>query len=154
MALVDPDDAPVVRSFKWSLHSKGYATAHERPPSRRVIYMHRLLLAPSPGMLVDHVDGDKLNNRRDNLRLATPRQNMQNQVRPARKRLFKGVYKPSTGRGWAAQISLPKSGPGPGRAVSLGRYETAEMAARAYDAAALQLYGEFAALNFPISEVK
>jgi hypothetical protein len=105
-------------------------------------------------MLVDHVDGDKLNNRRRNLRIATPRQNMHNQVRPLRKRPYKGIYRSSTGTPWTAQISIPRKGSGAGKTIALGRFETAEEAARAYDAAALEHFGEFAALNFPTGKAK
>ena len=93
----------------------------------------------------DHVNGDGLDNRRGNLRPATHAQNMQNRRTPRHSTTgFRGVTPRRDGRRFMAQI---QSKAAPRR--YLGDFPTPEAAARAYDAAALALYGEFASLNFP-----
>lgn len=94
--------------------------------------------------LVDHVNGNGLDNRRSNLRPATVQQNNRNAARPSHNTSgFKGVslYR-RTGR-WRASITVD------GQAMHLGYFDAADEAARAYDAAALHHFGEFARPNFP-----
>jgi hypothetical protein len=94
--------------------------------------------------LVDHIDGDPLNNVRENLRLATPVQNAHNArgKRTSKSSSFKGVSQYRDGVRWVAQIMLR------GRNFHLGIYADEEQAARAYDTAAIHQHGEFARPNF------
>lgn len=138
-AVVDRVDEPLVNQWTWSLHSDGYAFRRtESASGRSIVYMHRELLAPGRGLWVDHVDGDRLNNMRCNLRLATPSQNGANSASRPRRSGFRGVYphKP-TGR-WLAQISID------GRVRHLGIFDLVEDAAMAYDHAARAQWGPFA----------
>ena len=108
-----------------------------------MIRMHRLILNAKPGELVDHWDGNGLNNRRRNLRPATNSQNLHNRRRTRAKSGFCGVWR--SGKSsvpWVASIHVKN------KAIYLGRFETPEEAARVYDAAAKEHYGEFASLNF------
>lgn len=134
--LLDDADAPLVVCHRIWQTPKGYAMLWA---AGRNIMVHRLLLG-EPAGAIDHVNGDKLDNRRANLRLATPAQNSFN-VR-ARKNAsgFKGVTKNT--QGWIARIQYD------GRQRNLGTYATPEDAAKAYDRAAAVLFGEFAKLNF------
>jgi hypothetical protein len=105
-----------------------------------------------PGCVVDHIDRDGLNNTRGNLRLATTTENARNKKqRESRKTagVYKGVVRENRAlaKPWRAKIQV-----GP-RRLHLGRFATAEEAARAYDAAARQLFGSFAATNFAESVV-
>jgi hypothetical protein len=105
------------------------------------IRMHTLITGLS---YVDHANGNGLDNRRCNLRLATDTQNAQNRgLRSDNSSGFKGVSRDKQRQAWVAYIS---DGP---RQRRLGRYSDREEAARAYDDAAIQLFGEFARLNFP-----
>lgn len=95
--------------------------------------------------LVDHINGDGLDNRRANLRAATPAQNAANQRLSSRSTSgFKGVTR--QGSRWRAYIA-----PG-GRTLWLGTFDSPEAAARAYDEAAIEHFGEFARTNFPREE--
>lgn len=147
VALVDAADADLVLAYKWTARPDGrnvYAARKVRRPdgTRTTQFMHSLLTGYSR---VDHVDGDGLNNRRGNLREATARQNGRN----ARNRVdntsgFKGVTWEKQRRRWAARITA-----GDASRLTIGRYPTAEDAARAYDDAARELHGEYATVNFP-----
>lgn len=89
VARVDDADLPALRPFKWHATANGYA-ATCLPGTRRYVYMHRLLLNAGPGDLVDHIDGDRLNNTRANLRLVTPCQNQWNRKAQANRAGYKG----------------------------------------------------------------
>lgn len=116
------------------------------------IKMHRQImgLSPGDGKVVDHIDGNGLNNQRINLRVCSRGQNTMN----ARKRKngtskFKGVSYQAAGRGkkrWVSQIHLNR------KHFHLGRYLTEPEAAKAYDKKAIELYGEFAVLNFKLDQ--
>lgn len=150
-ALIDDQDGPVVLAHKWwAAKSKvGYyaQTKIRLGPGRwRVIQMQKLIMNPPPGYEVDHVSMDGCDNRRENLRVCTHSQNKANndgyRARAGgHERRYKGVYQ--RGTRWTAQVRHR------GRLYPLGSFRTAEEAARAYDAKARELFGEFAGCNFP-----
>lgn len=139
-AILDAADAGLVVRGSWAAlvtpHGHAYAQRSGSAGAPTVL-MHRLILAAQPGQIVDHIDGDGLNNRRSNLRLCTHRQNMCNQVVSRRNRLgIKGV---SLDRGrYKAKITTAE------RTIHLGSYDTPEEAKAAYMGAAKALFGEFA----------
>ena len=136
----DEDYEMLVESSGWwavNLNGNYYAQGYKYGKN---IYMHRYLLKPPEGMQVDHKNRNGLDNRRDNLRLATHGQNLANSKTHSMSG-FKGVEKNKYR--FYAQISID------GKCKKLGGYDTPEEAARAYDVAALEQFGEFARINFP-----
>jgi hypothetical protein len=104
-----------------------------------------------PGGLIDHINGDKTDNRIANLRIATPSQNCQNiGLRSTNTSGYKGVCRYQKSERWRAQIRRPIDGKGGGKKIYLGVFDTAEEAHEAYCRAALEFHGEFA--NFDKSE--
>lgn len=150
--LVDETDVERVRQFSWHVsYNKGrgpascyarrkiHRTAEGLRPTAQCV--HRFLLDPPANMQIDHINGNPLDNRRSNLRVCSASQNMANRPRRLSSgfrgvRLIRGKY-------WAARITYQNKG------IHIGCYPTADDAARGYDAKALELFGEFATLNFP-----
>lgn len=146
-AIVDQPDFERLSKFKW--YSDGrYAKRDQWVPGSpghyECIYMHRFIIGAKPGDIVDHADGDKLNNTRRNLRFCSARQNAENAAKKhnAFMSRFKGVTRTPQGK-WSTSIRCE------GRHLLVGVYANEVAAARAYDAAAVQFQGEFARLNLP-----
>lgn len=143
VTLVDDADYARLRRWRWRFTSNGYAarTVH-RDGKTTTVLMHRFLLGAQPGQTVDHIDGNRLNNTRANLRLVTPIQNQQNRKITTRSRSgFKGVT--ASGSRWLARIHVD------GRQIHLGYHDTAQQAALTYDHAARRFFGRYARVNLP-----
>lgn len=130
-AIVDDDDFEMVSKTKWYADRKGYVKNWKGQK------IHRLIAKTPEGMATDHIDGDKLNNQKSNLRICTDMQNKWNRTKTKKNRSgFKGVS-PNHG-GFQAQIYFKK------KHFHLGLFPTAELAHAAYCKAAKELHGEFA----------
>jgi len=119
-------------------HNNFYANIYSKgKPHKRISTLHGYILG---GKNIDHIDGNGLNNQKNNLRFYKSGQNMMNQ-KPHQdtKNRFKGIKRTSCG--WMARITLNK------QEIYLGHYKTDEEAAKAYDVAAKELFGEFAKTN-------
>lgn len=150
VATVSPEDLENLSRFKWHAHQsspgKFYAARQvhiSKDVSPKIVYMHREITGCPPGVCVDHIDGDRLNNQRDNLRAASIRQNAWNSRHKRGASEFKGVYMDVKNQKWTVQI---KTGI---RVRTMTGFLSAEIAARVYDLAAYDAYGEFACPNFP-----
>lgn len=135
--LLDASDVPVVAEYQWTVGTHGYVT---HGSGEKQVLMHRLLLGNKPGTLVDHINRNRLDNRRENLRLCTSSQNSINKKQISNNP-YKGICLCSDGV-WQAQISYK------GKSIYLGRTQDPMLAAKLYDSAAKRLYGEYAFLNF------
>lgn len=149
-ALVDDADYEWLMQWKWRYcksvaNRYGYAfRSFGKYTDRHTTSMHREIMKANRGQPVDHIDHDGLNNQRHNLRLCTTSQNGCN-ARVFRKKYsqLRGVSFHKKDKRWQSQIVHL------GKCIYLGRFGSPEEAARAYDAAATRLHGQFATLNFP-----
>ncbi len=148
-AIVDVADFDELNKFGWyaqKFSSGFYARRTIYVHGRAIaIHMHRVIMQPPPGFVVDHHKGNGLDNRRANLRIATPAQNCYNNKKTTRRTCtskYKGVSLERETKKWRACIIHN------GKKTSLGSYANEIDAARAYDEAAKELFGKFAKLNF------
>jgi hypothetical protein len=145
VAIVDNEDYEWLSQWRWNAAgSPPHLYARRIDNERRTIHMHRVILDAPQGIQVDHINGNRFDNRRSNLRCATHQQNQFN--RGARRNgssQYKGVSWIAKHRRWQATIAIDS------RNTNLGWFTDEVEAARAYDAAARIHHGEFAYLNFP-----
>jgi hypothetical protein len=144
IALVSPEDSPLLSGFSWAVSGKlprlyAYRSIRENG-KKGVIYLHRLVARATDGDVVDHINGNTLDDRRENLRLCNHAENLRNRG-PQSGRAFKGI-RPSGSR-WSASIQINR------RRIQLGVFDTEIEAAQVYDDAAAKYFGEFAWFNFP-----
>ncbi|MDN4061153.1 HNH endonuclease [Massilia sp. YIM B02769] len=140
VALVDDDMVEVLSRYRWHADSRGYVVAHT---GDQIVRMHRIVMKPGVEQVVDHVNGDKLDNRRSNLRSCTHAENMRNRKMHENNQCgAKGVYMDSRKRRnpYRAQIRVD------GVKIGLGSFGTLEDASAAYRAAAKKYHGDFAAI--------
>jgi hypothetical protein len=139
-AYVDAADYEWLSQWTWQLCG-GYAV---RWKNKKRVYMHREIMQPPPGMIVDHINHNKLDNTRPNLRVCTRRENGRNKAKhPGSSSRFRGVSYNKNMRKWSAMLQSV------GGYVWLGYFTDEVEAARAYDRAAVEHFGEYAHLNFP-----
>lgn len=143
VALCDDQDFALLSQHRWTLSKKGYARTHIQRPglSYTTIDMHRLLTDERGRSYKDHINSDRLDNRRSNLRLASNAENSRNRKVHSNNRLgLKGVSRTRAGN-YRAVIHEGR------KQHALGTYAHPVLAAVAYNAAAIVLYGPFARLN-------
>lgn len=143
VAIVDSSDLAALNCYKWRANkrSDGTVTGVVSGNSPDLLFMHRVITGAADGVLIDHKDGNPLNNARANLRACSHAQNMKNRRRHSNNRSgFKGVYAEERAGGtcWYAQIRVD------GTKYSLGSHDPAELAYAAYCRAAKLMHGEFA----------
>ena len=147
-AILDQQDYYTFGNFKWSLGGNGkkfYAVrgVKDEIGEIKIVRLHRQIIEAPDGLLVDHRNGNGLDNRRTNLRIATQSQNMQNrQKRKNSTSRFIGVWFVKNKNRWESRITYQ------GKRIWLGRFDNEIEAAKTYDAAARKYHGEFARLNF------
>jgi hypothetical protein len=143
VALIDDEDYEKLKNYKFYAHTDCYNWYCECKIKRRQTKMHRLILNPKNNEQVDHINGNGLDNRRCNLRIATQSQNRANSKKqrntPSK---YKGAYWKEPNKKWQSMIQKNE------KIYYLGLFEKEEDAAKAYDKAAKELFGEFARLNF------
>ncbi len=142
-AIVDAKNYAWLSRYKWYAQrsDRGNSFYACRTHGGRSISMHREIMKPPRGMVVDHINGNGLDNREANMRNCTQLQNSQNNRRASGKSKFRGVF--PRGDKWQAAVQHD------GQALYLGLFDDEVEAARARDRKAYELAGEFAYLNFP-----
>lgn len=133
VALVDDEDYDMLVTHKWRLDSWGYPLTGTKNTR-----MHRFILPKKDGFEIDHINKNKLDNRKSNLRYATRSQNEANKNSKNPSSGFRGVWYDKRAKAYKASLSKKH----------LGWFKTAEEAAKAYDKEAKEKFGEFANTNF------
>jgi hypothetical protein len=150
-AIVDPDDYYRLCEYKWHVSGGGYNKyyAVRKGPNQNgtrgeMVKMHREVANTPEGLLCDHINGMRLDNRKANLRSANYTQNVRNSKKTSSPTYskYKGVTYRNRSKKWVAMIYLNR------RQIFLGSFEDEIEAAKAYDKAAKKYFGEFAKLNF------
>jgi len=147
ITIVDDEDYKELIKFKWHTCKRtdnlAYAVTTTYPNgNKKELRMHRVILGATKGQIVDHIDGDSLNNQRSNLRICSQMENMQNLHRVKGLSKYKGVgFHKAYGK-WRARIQVNK------KPIYLGYFKDEIDAAKAYDEAAKKHFGAFARLNF------
>jgi hypothetical protein len=146
-AIVDAADYDWLSGYRWFVMEsrRGGQSYAATSIEGKTIPMHRLIMNPPPGMVVDHFDGNGLNNRRSNLRVCKPEQNRFNlRPRKNKKSRFVGVYQDKRYPGkWYAAVQCR------GKVLRLGPFKDEVEAAIARDLEAIKQHGPYAHLNFP-----
>jgi hypothetical protein len=143
--IVDVEDYQKLAQHDWHLWESGsynqYAIRYEKGKSLK---MHREIMNAPVGLVVDHKNGDGLDNRKENLRVVTRTQNHYNRRKTIRKTTskYKGVHRITDRKAYCAKIRYKC------KTIFLGYYKDEIEAAKAYDEAARKFFGEFARLNF------
>lgn len=144
-AIVDDSDYRTLSAYSWSLDKDGYAHgyAHVNSVLKRV-FMHRYILSAQPGEIVDHIDRNRLNNTRQNLRVCNSSLNQANRSKNFIRKYgekFKGVYWRPEKKAFVSSIRIN------GKFKYLGLFKDENSAAQAYNQAAQSIFGDFACLN-------
>lgn len=142
-SIIDAEDGLYLLRHKWRVSNNGYAIRSLRFHGKRfTTYMHRLITGAKDGVDVDHIDGDKLNNLKSNLRFCTRAQNIQHVGKRSNNTSgSKGVNFDKQKSLWRARITVNK------RTFWLGYFRTVAAARKAYDSACLVHHGSFALPN-------
>jgi hypothetical protein len=143
VALVDDDIYEYLNQWKWYYSKLNYAMRSKRINKKKTFFlMHRVIMDTELNMIVDHLNGNGLDNRRSNLRNCTHAENMRNRkINKKNRSGFKGVSYYTKGNKWRAMIKFNNL------RIHIGFYIDPIDAARAYNEAAIKYHGEFANLN-------
>lgn len=136
---VSEEDEELANRYRWNLTPNGYVATKEK---KKTVYLHRVVIRAKAGEMVDHINGVKTDNRRENLRIVNSVQNQANRRVSLKKAAgkYKGVFRHRDK--WKVQIRSNGVG------IYLGVFEDQEEAGRAYDDMAVKLWGKYAKLNF------
>lgn len=144
LILASPEDVGELSKYRWGMHHTGAVFTTDVSDGAVQMPMHRLVSPPPDGKTVDHINRNRKDNRRENLRICTQMQNTWNTgLRPNTAVPFKGVSlrKEKTSNPYRVSIRCA------GKKYEVGNFDCPEEAARAYDAKAVELFGEFAKTN-------
>lgn len=139
-AIVDDEDFELVSNYRWHPHRSRDNALYYASTN---VKMHRLVTKAPLGVMVDHINGDALDNRRCNLRLCTNAQNQQNTRSRGGTSQYKGVSFIAKAQKWLGSFVYE------GERYHCGLFESEQECARAVDKARQEVCGEFALLNFP-----
>ena len=143
VTVVDDEDYERVAQYKWTLLRRGIIESAYRQSNFQSHHLHRMIMRLEYGdeRMIDHINGNGLDNRKSNLRICNKQQNGRNRGKNKNNKSgYKGVFWNTQAGKWQTQIGIPKQ-------LYLGRFIDKKDAALAYNKAALKHHGEFARLN-------
>jgi hypothetical protein len=143
--ILDDEDFEKVSKFNWFIDVRGYVVSSWRLNGKGgTYYLHRMVTSAPTGLEVDHINHNKLDNRKENLRVCTRSQNARNTHKHVGNTSgYKGVSIDNSRNRWQVHIKVGK------KRINLGGFDDVIVAAKVYDDAARKYFGEFAHLNFP-----
>lgn len=143
VAIVDDEDFETLNKFHWSLMVAGYAYREEwNKMKRKKFTMHREIMSSKTNDVIDHKNGNPLDNRKENLRLCTQMENCRNQsIKSSNKSGYKGVSWDKRAGKWSAFLTVNY------KHIFGGYFEDVKKAAESYNKMAIEHHGEFARLN-------
>ena len=155
VTILDPEDYEWARHFDWQVSNSGYIFRSVRyyqehnhvKQKQTFLYLHKMIMEPSEPFWIDHINRDKLDNRKSNLRLVTPTENANNRfLKNKIHSTYIGVsrVKDTSPVVWTSSIKTRS-----GKIISTGRFNSEIEAASARDIAIKKEWGDFAILNFP-----
>ena len=142
--MVDDEDFDFLNQWKWTATKRVYVIRMDYSNRKRIkLFIHREILKPQVGEIIDHINGNRLDNRRVNIRVCSYSENMWNKIKPRNGKTskYKGVSFDAHAKLFRAKINVKRI------PISLGYFKTELDAAMAYNAAAFKYHGEFAAIN-------
>lgn len=143
-AKVDDEDYEWLSQWKW-YYAKGYAARYDITKSSKTLYMHREIMKCPDNIQVDHINLDRSDNRKENLRTCTNKENTRNSGKQRNNTSgYNGVTFRKDNNKWRARIKVD------GKIIHLGDFNEKHSAAEAYDRAAIEYYGNFATTNFKL----
>ena len=145
---VDEQDYQELSQYKWYLIDGFAARTIKKDNKRTTIYMHRVIMDAPIGISVYHINHNKLDNQRENLRLVKGSARMHRRPSVKHSSKYRGVYWCKDKRKWIAEIKVYK------KQIRLGRFEVEKDAAVAYDEAARKYYGSLARTNFATNNLE
>jgi len=138
LAIVDDEDFKLANNYKWYMNKRGYVKGMIGDTTKS---LHRIIMGEPSGN-VDHINGNKLDNRQSNLRICNQSQNCANSKIPKNNTSgYKGVHWNKALKKWQSYIMVRR------KRIHLGYFYIREQAGKAYNDAAVEYFGEFARLN-------
>lgn len=153
-AIVDKEDEGWLSQWKWSANARrggrGFNACRRvyKDGGQSLVYMHRVITECPDGLEVDHINGDPLDNRRENLRVCTHKTNTHGYLPPVGRSRYRGVSWHKSWKRWIVRIVVGKE------RLPLGGFTSQEEAARAFDRAVIKHRDSLAFTNFPREEYK
>ncbi len=145
VAIVDDEDYEWLSQWKWTAFQSGNQVYAYRKHKNKSVLLHRLITSAPKGKVVDHINRNGLDNRRENLRVVGRKENALNSsFIPNGTSKYRGVR--YSKNAWQSEIMVDR------KYIYLGRFKSEEDAARAYDAAATMYFKSDARLNLPETE--
>lgn len=133
--IIDKEDFDLVHSYNWNIRKDGYVY------NTKVGYLHRLLMNTPKGYMTDHIDHNRLNNRKSNLRICLNSNNLMNMISKTGSSKFKGVCWHKKAKKWVSSIRVNN------KHMHLGCFDNEVDAAKAYNEAANKYFKQYAKIN-------